>query len=296
MAKKRRKPQNRSRNRSTGVATRTAERPQPSAPGDVPRDGGSEPDGAERTEPKADPRPKRPASPSHRPATAPLRTRAEKKELARAEREAVRRQIARAQRRRQLVWIAGITIAVAAGVFFFTNRNDTSSTPPGALPGELTTEAPWPANGAKSAARATALGLPPEGTTMHEHANVQIFVHGKEERIPTDVGINPSAGTIQSIHTHDDTGLVHLESSESREFTLGDFFGVWGVRFTPSCLGAYCNEGDNRLQVFLDGEEVTDDLQDVQLDDQTVIVVTYGTPAELPDPIPSSFDFSSINP
>jgi hypothetical protein len=296
MAKKRRKPQNRSRNRPTGVTTRTAERPQPSAPGDVPRDGGSEPDGAERTEPKADPRPKRPASPSHRPATAPLRTRAEKKELARAEREAVRRQIARAQRRRQLVWIAGITIAVAAGVFFFTNRNDTSSTPPGALPGELTTEAPWPANGAKSAARATALGLPPEGTTMHEHANVQIFVHGKEERIPTDVGINPSAGTIQSIHTHDDTGLVHLESSESREFTLGDFFGVWGVRFTPSCLGAYCNEGDNRLQVFLDGEEVTDDLQDVQLDDQTVIVVTYGTPAELPDPIPSSFDFSSINP
>ena len=30
--------------------------------------------------------------------------------------------------------------------------------------------------------------------------------------------------------------------------------------------------------------------------DQTMIVVTYGTPAELPDPIPSTFDFSSINP
>jgi hypothetical protein len=27
-----------------------------------------------------------------------------------------------------------------------------------------------------------------------------------------------------------------------------------------------------------------------------VIVVTYGTAAELPDPIPSTFDFSSINP
>jgi hypothetical protein len=294
MAKKRRKPQNRSRNRPTGAATRTADRPQPSGPSDVSSDGGSEPAGAERTEPKADPRTKRPASPSHRAATAPLRTRAEKKELARAEREAVRRQIARAQRRRQLVWITGIAIAVAAGVFFYTNRNDTSS--PDALPGELTTEAPWPANGAKSAARATALGLPPEGTTMHEHTDVQIFVHGKKERIPTDIGINASAGTIQSIHTHDDTGLVHLESSESREFTLGDFFDVWGVRFTPTCLGAYCNEGDKRLQVFLDGEEVTDDLQDVQLDDQTVIVVTYGTPAELPDPIPSSFDFSSINP
>ena len=291
MAKKRRKPQSRSRNRPSAASTRTAERPRPAGSNDA-----SRPDRAESAEPKTEPRPQRPSAPSRRPPAGSQRSRAEKKELARAEREAARRRIARAQRRRQLAWIVGITVVVATGVFFFTNRNDTSSPPPGALPGELTSEAPWPANAAKSAARATALGLPPEGTTMHEHANVQIFVHGQNERIPTDIGINTSAGTIQSIHTHDDTGLVHLESSQSREFTLGEFFGVWGVRFTPSCLGAYCNQGNNRLQVFVDGDEVTDNLQDVQLDDQTVIVVTYGTAAEVPDPIPSTFDFSSLNP
>jgi hypothetical protein len=291
MAKKRRKPQNRSRNRPASTATRTAERP-PAGPVDAPRD--SDPDGAQATEPKAR-TPRQPASPARQPTPGPQRTRAEKKELARAEREAVRRRIARAQRRRQLAWIVGITVVVAAGVFFFTNRNETI-TPTGAPPGELTTKAPWDANAGKSAARATALGLPPEGTTMHEHANVQIFVHGTQEPVPTDIGIDASKGTIQSIHTHDDTGLVHLESSESREFTLGEFFGIWGVRFTPSCLGAYCNQGNNRLQVFVDGKEVDSNLQDVQLDDQTVIVVTYGTPAELPDPIPSTFDFSSINP
>ena len=284
MAKKRRKPQNRSRSRPSSTATRTAERP-PARPVDAPR--GADPDGVQATEPK--PRPPR------LPASGPQRTRAEKKELARAEREAARRRIARAQRRRQLAWIAGITVVVAAGVFVFTNRDD-QGTSGVTLPGELTTEAPWDANAAKSAARGTALGLPAEGTTMHEHADVEIFVHGTKEPIPTDIGIDAPKGTIQSIHTHEETGLVHLESSRSREFTLGEFFGVWGVRFTPSCLGAYCNEGNDRLQVFLDGEEVTDDLQDVQLDDQAVIVVTYGTPAELPDPIPSSFDFSSINP
>ena len=80
--------------------------------------------------------------------------------------------------------------------------------------------------------------------------------------------------------------MVHIESSESREFTLGEFFGVWGVRFTPSCLGAYCNDGTNHLQVFVNGEEVTDNLQDVQLDDLTVIVVTYGTAAAAPGPDP----------
>ena len=293
MAKKRRKPQNRSRNRPTGAATRTADRP-PSAPEDVTQDTRSELVGAEQNGPKAPPR-QRPPAASRRPAPGPQRTRAEKKELARAEREAVRRQIARAQRRRQLVWIAGIAIAVAAGVFFFTDRNDTSSPPPGGLPGELTTEAPWPANGEKSAARATALGLPPEGTTLHEHAHLQIFIHGKEEPVPANIGIS-DAGAIQSLHTHSDPGVVHIESSESREFTLGEFFGVWGVRFTPSCLGAYCNSDTDHLQVFVNGEEVTDSLQDVQLDDRTVIVVTYGTPAQLPDPIPSTFDFTTVSP
>jgi len=290
MAKKRRRPQNRSRNRPAASSTRTAERPRPTAPQESAPDGRPDPKGSEL---KAEPRRQRPASPG--PAPGPQRSRAEKKELARAEREAARRRIARAQRRRQLAWIAGITVVVAAGVFVFTNRND-QGTSGVTLPGELTTEAPWDANAAKSAARATALGLPAEGTTMHEHADVEIFVHASKEPVPTDIGIDASKGTIQSIHTHDDTGLVHLESSQSREFTLGEFFGVWGVRFTPSCLGAYCNEGNNRLQVFVDGEEVDGSLQDVQLDDQTVIVVTYGTPTELPDPIPSSFDFSSINP
>ena len=227
MAKKRRKPQNRSRNRPTGAATRTAERP-PSTPKDVTQDGSSDLEEAKHVEPKAPPRQRpAPAPAPRRPAPGPQRTRAEKKELARAEREAVRRQIARAKRRRQLVRIAGIAIAVAAGVFFFTNRNDTSSPPPGALPGELTTEAPWPANGAKSAARATALGLPPEGTTLHEHANVQVFINGTQQPVPPNIGIS-DAGAIQSLHTHSDPGVVHIESSESREFTLGEFFGVWG--------------------------------------------------------------------
>lgn len=286
MAKKRRKPQNRSRNRPASTATRTAERP-PAVPVDA------HPDGVQAPEPKARP-PQQPASPARRPAPGPQRTRAEKKELARAEREAARRRIARAQRRRQLAWIVGITIVVAAGVFVFTNRND-SNTPSSALPGVLTTKAPWPANADRSAARATALGLPPEGTTMHQHADLQIFIHGKQQPVPANVGIS-DAGAIQSLHTHSDPGVVHVESSESREFTLGEFFGVWGVRFTPSCLGGYCNDDANHLQVFVNGEEVTDNLQDVQLDDQTVIVVTYGTADQLPDPIPSTFDFASVSP
>ena len=200
--------------------------------------------------------------------------------------------MARARRARQIMWIAGFAAVVGVGAFLFINRSEPAS--PSSLPGVLTTDAPWPANAAQSAARADALGLPAEGTTMHEHANVQIFVSGRQEPIPTDIGIDLDAGTGQSIHTHDDTGTVHLESSQARTFTLGEFFGVWGVRLTPSCIGGYCNDGQNRLRVYVGGEQQTGDPRDITLDDQSVIVVTYGTEKQLPDPIPSTFDFSSV--
>jgi hypothetical protein len=200
--------------------------------------------------------------------------------------------MARARRARLIAWIGGFAVLAGVGGFLITNRSEPPV--PSSLPGVLTTDAPWPANAAKSAARADALGLPAEGTTMHEHANVQIFVNGKQETVPTDIGIDQSTGTLQSIHTHDDTGTVHLESSQARTFTLGEFFGVWGVRLTPSCIGGYCNDGQNQMRVYVGGEQRTGDPRDIALDDQSVIVITYGTEKQLPDPIPSSFDFSSV--
>lgn len=280
MAKKRRKP-NRPRNRPQGGATRTAERP---GSGD-----GGEPAAAA---PGASSRPSPPAGP--KPSAGPQRTRAEKKDLARQQREYVRRRMARARRARQISIIAGIGVVVAVSVFVFSSRGGTEW--PASLPGELTTRAPWDANATQSAARADALGLPAEGTTMHEHANVQIFIHGQQQTIPVNVGIDETDGAIESLHTHDDSGTVHIESETATQFTLGEFFGVWGVRLTPSCIGGYCNGGDNRMRVFVDGEQVSGDPRDVPLDDQTVIVVTFGTPDEEPDPIPSTFDFSSIQP
>ena len=86
------------------------------------------------------------------------------------------------------------------------------------------------------------------------------------------------------------------EAYKDESDPLGEFFDIWGVRLSPSCMGAYCNDAENRLQVFVDGEEVTGNIRDVALEDQRVIAVTYGNQKELPDPIPSEFDFSSIAP
>lgn len=278
MPNKKRRKQVRHRNAHarSATGTTTAERPS----------------GSTKTAPSPDARPAKPDGRS--PAS---NARAERKEMARQEREAVRKQIARAERTRRLAWIVGIAAVVGIGVFLLL-RPETER-PSGPLPGELTTEAPWPANGNQAQARAEAIGLPPESpVVMHEHSNLQIFVHGESQPIPTDIGIDTSddPAYVASLHTHDDMGTVHMESSVSRTFTVGEFFDVWGVRLSPSCMGAYCNDADNRLQVFVDGDEVSGEIRDVALNDQLVIVITYGTEDELPDPIPSEFDFSSIAP
>ena len=44
--------------------------------------------------------------------------------------------------------------------------------------------------------------------------------------IPANVGIIPEK-CIYWLHTHDNSGLIHIESPIKRNFTLGDFLQIW---------------------------------------------------------------------
>jgi hypothetical protein len=193
--------------------------------------------------------------------------------------------------RRRLLWAGGIATVLAVASYLIL-RPDQPATRPDRLPGELRTQAPWAANGDQALDRADQIGLPAEGTALHEHANVQVFVHGERASVPVDVGIGPDGAA--SLHTHTGDGLVHIESSDvGHEFTLGEFFDVWGVRLSGQCIGGYCVSGDDELLVFKDGVRQTGSPRAVVLDEQSVIVVTFGTPSEVPSPLPT-FDFSTI--
>ncbi|MDQ3865921.1 MAG: hypothetical protein M3304_03705, partial [Actinomycetota bacterium] len=166
--------------------------------------------------------------------------------------------------------------------------------PPGRLPGELTGAAPWPANTGELRARLRALGLPAlaqEGTALHLHQHLDLYVEGRRVVVPAGIGIDPAGRFIAPIHSHDATGIIHVESPERRVFSLGQFFGVWGVRFTPRCLGGYCASGRKRLWVYVDGRLVRGDPPRVALTDHQEIVVALGDRRELPRPIPRSYAF-----
>jgi hypothetical protein len=191
-----------------------------------------------------------------------------------------------------------IAVVVAAAVLAATGNGSPRAPliPPANLPGELTGPAPWPANIGQLHARLSAMGLPAlgaQGTRLHIHQHLDVYVHGRRVTVPAGIGIGINGLQVffSPLHTHDDTGVVHVESPVVKTFTLGQFLAVWGVRFTPRCLGGYCVRGANRIRVYSDGKLATGDPRALPLEEHQEIVVTYGTNAELPKPIPSSYPF-----
>jgi hypothetical protein len=162
------------------------------------------------------------------------------------------------------------------------------------LPGLSTGPAPWPPEMRHLAERLRALGLPPLGpevTRVHIHQDLEVFVHGQQVRVPFGIGIDLQRLKLAEIHTHGNQGTIHIEASRPRRFTLGMVFDVWGVRFSRDCLGAYCTDADNRIRVFVNGQQYAGDPAGLPLHDLDVIVVAYGTADEVPRPLPVKFQY-----
>jgi hypothetical protein len=204
------------------------------------------------------------------------------------------------------IGLAVLIAAVAGSALLLTRARSPESGPryvsaantvdPASLPGILEGPPPWPANSDALCPRLQAIGLPAlssQGTTLHIHQHLDLYVASKRVTIPADIGIAQIASGIlfSPTHTHDTSGIIHVESPTVRPFTLGEFFDVWGVRFTSDCLGGDCNSGGAQRRVYVNGHLATGDPAAIRLTSHEEIVVTYGTQAQLPSPIPSAFTF-----
>jgi hypothetical protein len=230
---------------------------------------------------------------------APARpTKAERKEQARRERIELQRRMARARRNRAIA-IAGVVVvavAVVATLALTSSNEGGQQTRTAALPGMMTGTEPWPANLGTLAERLGQISIPSFGNplALHEHSHLDIYVNGTKATVPADIGFGPVVQA--ALHTHDETGVVHLESNQAdATFTLGEFFDVWGLKLSPTCIGGYCETGDKTLHVFVDGKPYRGDPRTLRLEDQEEIVIAYGTKAEVPSPLPT-FDWSTLQP
>jgi hypothetical protein len=165
------------------------------------------------------------------------------------------------------------------------------------VPGVLTTPPPWPANAGKLQLRLRAIGLDPltaEGQALHIHQHLDLFANGRHVTVPANIGIDSSGKFLAALHTHDNSGIMHVESPVVTSFTLGQFFGVWGLRLDARCIGGLCARGAKRLRAWVNGRAVAADPTRIILAEHQEIVLAYGTAAQVPKPLPKSYDFAAV--
>jgi hypothetical protein len=122
--------------------------------------------------------------------------------------------------------------------------------------------------------RATALSCTTDmATQFHIHPMLSIVLNGKKEVIPANIGITDIC--MHPLHTHDDTGTIHVESPVEKDFTLGDFFAVWGKDFSNIKILDYTADANRVITMTVNGVKV-DTFENTILKDKDQIVITYG--------------------
>ncbi len=147
-------------------------------------------------------------------------------------------------------WITGIAVILVVGFFWWGNHSASNQTN-----------------------RQLALSCTTDMfTTFHIHPHLQILVNGQQQDIPANIGI--SLACMHPIHTHDATGTLHVESPEPRDFTLADFFAVWGKTFNQNQVLGSAIDSSHIIKVTVDGAQV-DTYENMVLRDKNQIVISY---------------------
>ncbi len=112
------------------------------------------------------------------------------------------------------------------------------------------------------------------GLSMHIHPMLSIFVDDQPVTVPANIGIEPTC--MRAIHTHDETGKIHIESPTAYDFYLGDFFANWGQPFSATQLMDKTVDDTHTLSVTVDGQPNTE-FDKLKLADGQQIVIRYET-------------------
>ncbi|MEV4557627.1 hypothetical protein AB0K51_11595 [Kitasatospora sp. NPDC049285] len=217
---------------------------------------------------------------------------------------------ARRERRRRIALRGGLgaaALALFGGVtaMAVTTTHSGSSPAAAAIPAQprttadgRTTAPPWDApSGAAAAAAVRQAGLPmltAEGTALHLHAHLDVYVNGQAVPVPADLGIDEQAGQVSPLHTHDGSGVIHVESPVQADFTLGQFLTEWQVSTSADHLGGLRTDADHTLTAYVNGQAVSGDPAAITLHAHDEIALVYGTAADNARvSVPGSYAFPS---
>ena len=213
-----------------------------------------------------------------------MASRKEEKERLRKEREERERQEkeSSAKKKRRLRIGGAVAAVVIVGVVaaLVLSGGKKKSPSEQASQGLQVTAGPWEPVTDGLEDREKALGLPPPSETIyHVHAQLRVFVNGKQSTVPNNIGIGDNF--LSSLHTHDEKGIIHMEAVEPYPFTLAQFFTVWGVKFAEDQLGSYRPGNGLVLETYVNGERVPSGPR-YEIKEGDRVVVGFGKPGSFP--------------
>ncbi|MBO0782708.1 MAG: hypothetical protein J2P37_28165 [Ktedonobacteraceae bacterium] len=120
-----------------------------------------------------------------------------------------------------------------------------------------------------------------EHNTYHVHAHLSLYIEGQQVQVPANIGIASDQSCLYWLHTHDETGVIHIEAPQQTDYSFGKFLEVW-QRFPqlnyPTQLAK--TEG---WQVYVDGKPFTGDWHTIPMKAHTLITMVWNTPNVTPD-------------
>jgi hypothetical protein len=102
----------------------------------------------------------------------------------------------------------------------------------------------------------------------HSHPNLVITINGQGVIIP----VTFDASCAQPIHTHDSSGVLHIESDQNQSYTLGDWFLLWGHWANDKTLSIFNStqifgnkvDGTHPIKMTVNGLQDSFDFQNLQ--------------------------------
>lgn len=127
-----------------------------------------------------------------------------------------------------------------------------------------------------------------EATNYHVHSHLDVFVDGQKVELPSGIGIKSTTPScLFWLHTHDASGIVHVEAPAKKDFNLGQFVDIWNQTYTPS-KPMFESVAGKPITAYVNGTQVPD-YRNISLDSREEIVLVFGKPpAEIP-----TFDFGN---
>lgn len=109
----------------------------------------------------------------------------------------------------------------------------------------------------------------------HDHATLRIFLDGSEVAIAADIGIDDATcDGMRGIHTHDETGKLHIETPRTMEAPVGAFFEIWGQTFNENQILNNVADEDSEVVMYVN-DEVNDEYGSYAMQKNDVIEIYY---------------------